>query len=86
MQVYNAVKRYMVRPAEQLFDTEADPNSINNLINDPELEDIKKRLSQKLNEWLVQQGDPGKVLDTWKVYNACLNGNHDIIKIENPID
>lgn len=80
MQVYNAVKRYMVRPAEQLFDIEADTNSVNNLINDPELDDIKKRLSKKLNEWLKQQGDPGKVLDTWKVYNACLDGNHDILK------
>jgi hypothetical protein len=42
------------RPAEQLFDVEADPHEVNNLANDPKhasvLKDLRQRMQRKLRE------------------------------------
>ena len=42
------------RPAQQLFDVEADPHEVNNLANDPEytkvLADLRSRMQKKLRE------------------------------------
>jgi len=42
------------RPAEQLFDVEADPHEVNNLANDPKfasvLKDLRERMQRKLRE------------------------------------
>jgi len=65
---YELVKRYMVRPAEELYDSAADPYEMNNLAANPNLADIKARLSAELDRWMAEQGDPGIRLDTPEGY------------------
>lgn len=47
------------RPAEELYDLLSDEYETNNLADDPELADVKERLSARLDEWMAQQGDRG---------------------------
>ncbi len=61
---YKLVNRYMRRPAEELYDNGKDPFNLNNLANDEHYGDIKKRLSNELDRWMKEQGDPGAALDT----------------------
>ena len=44
-------------PFEELYDLEADPYQEQNLINNPELIDVKNRLSAALENWMVTQND-----------------------------
>ncbi|QQE12495.1 sulfatase [Planctomycetota bacterium] len=46
------------RPAEELYDLEADPWEWNNLADDPEYASIKQELSGKLTGYLVKTNDP----------------------------
>ncbi len=47
------------RPAEELYDLENDPYEMNNLAADSQLETIKTRLQEQLDQWIAQQGDEG---------------------------
>ncbi len=47
------------RPAEELYDLEADPLETRNLAGNPELGAVKSRLSSALDSWMRQQGDKG---------------------------
>ncbi len=71
---YDMVKRYMHRPAEQLYHTAKDPYEMTNLANDPALSAIKARLSGELDRWMQDQGDPGAALDTMENYKAARLG------------
>jgi len=73
---YNLVKRYMSRPAEELYHTSADPFEMTNLAADPKHAEVKARLSAELDRWLVAQGDPGAVLDTREALQAAKDGGH----------
>jgi uncharacterized sulfatase len=46
------------RPAEELYDIKADPGCIKNLAGKPEHAKEQKKLRDKLNKRLVEQGDP----------------------------
>ena len=46
------------RPEFELFDLEKDPYSMNNVADNPEYENIKKELIQKLHAQLKKDGDP----------------------------
>ena len=46
------------KPTEELYDLENDPHEINNLADDPDYADIKKRLSEELDKWLELTNDP----------------------------
>jgi arylsulfatase A-like enzyme len=48
-------------PREMLFDTEADPDEVANLVSDPRFTAVKKRLSVKLERWIAASGDQGRV-------------------------
>ena len=63
---YDLVERYMRRPAEELYDLDADPIEFNNLVDDPDFAKIKKELSGELDRWIAEQEDPGVELDTKK--------------------
>jgi len=65
---YAMVRRYMRRPAEELYDTQADPQELNNLAGRPEVAEIQARLSAELDRWMRQQKDPGADLDTHEVW------------------
>jgi len=73
---YNMVKRYMRRPAEQLYHTAKDPYEMINLANDPAASAIKRRLSAELDRWMQAQGDPGVPVDTPQAYKAARRGLH----------
>ena len=54
------VKAYQYRPGVELYDLEADPFQLNNLAENPEYADVKKKLRGELLGWMEQQGDKGK--------------------------
>ena len=62
------------RPAEQLFDVEADPHEVNNLANDPEytkvLGDLRSRMQKKLRE----VNDLSFYPESFMVQNALQDG------------
>lgn len=81
---------YLVGPAprEFLFDTLADPDEVSNLAGDPLLATLKRRLSARLDRWMVESGDMGSIPERellasiWPdgvqpqtaPVDACLNG------------
>lgn len=73
---YRLVKRYMHRPAEQLYRTTDDPFEMDNLAGDPSNSAILKRLSDELDRWMKSQGDPGIPQDTMESISAARQGKH----------
>jgi arylsulfatase A-like enzyme len=57
----SVVQRYHQRPAEELYDLEADPHEQRNLIGQPDQAKRTVALRQQLNEWIKAQGDQQKV-------------------------
>ncbi|MCA9150927.1 MAG: sulfatase [Planctomycetales bacterium] len=74
--VYDKVKRYMLRPAEQLYHTTDDPYELHDLATSPQHQEIKARLSTKLDDWLKSQHDPGAEVDTMEALEAARRGEH----------
>ena len=72
----NLVKRYMNRPAEELYLLASDPYEMNNLAGEPAHAEAMARLSKELDAWMRRQGDPGAVLDTEAEWRASKKGNH----------
>lgn len=60
--------RFRKRPAEELYDTAADPKCLHNLAEDEAFSDAKQRLSRKLDAWMEAEGDPGAALDTQEAF------------------
>jgi uncharacterized sulfatase len=64
-------QRYFLpeKPLEELYDTEADPFELNNLVLDPESADTLQRLRTALDTWMVDIRDLGAVpemeLESW---------------------
>jgi N-sulfoglucosamine sulfohydrolase len=75
-QTYELVKRYMSRPAEQLYHTAADAYEMTNLAANQELANRKQQLIAALEEWMKSEGDPGAAQDTMKSLEASRRGNH----------
>lgn len=73
---YDLVQRYMQRPAESLYHTTSDPFELNDLISHPEHQAILQELRRELDEWLVEQGDPGIDQDTHETHQAAKRGDH----------
>lgn len=73
---YHLVKRYMRRPAEELYHTAVDPAEMTNLAGKPEHSAIHKKLSAELDRWLAAQDDPGIPLDTPEAHAAAKRGQH----------
>lgn len=73
---YRLIKRYMMRPAEELYHTAEDPYEMKNLAGDPSLAGIKAGLSAELDRWMAEQGDPGAALDTHEALDDAKNGRH----------
>lgn len=71
---YRLVKRYMHRPAEELYDMASDPYELTNLAEHPDREPLKAKLSAELDRWLTEQGDPGLALDTPRAHQAAKRG------------
>ena len=57
------VKRYLNRPAEQLYDLSKDPHELNNLAGREKQAKVKARLKQQLQDWMTSQGDLGQATE-----------------------
>jgi uncharacterized sulfatase len=73
---YQLVKRYLHRPAEELYFTAEDPAEMNNLVDHPEHSVIRSKLSRELDLWLNEQQDPGIPQDTVKAHESAKRGRH----------
>jgi uncharacterized sulfatase len=60
------------RPAEELFDIQADPDCLNNLAGDPKAASVQAALSDALTQYLTQTGDlrqtDPKAGQVWETY------------------
>ena len=65
---YAMVRRYMRRPAEELYDTVADPFELKDLAADPAYAARKAELAAELERWMAEQHDPGVPLDTREAF------------------
>lgn len=52
-----------MRPAEELYDLQADPDQLNNVAADPTRGAIKTRMRRMLDEWMRTTGDPRATTD-----------------------
>lgn len=57
------VDRYIHRPEFELYDLTQDPYELENLADLDGYTDIMANLKEKLDAWMVQQGDPGSSID-----------------------
>ena len=73
---YELVKRYMHRPAEQLYHTANDPYEMSNLAGNPKYARLQRRLRDELDRWMQMQGDPGAAQDTNEAIEAARQGRH----------
>ena len=64
------IDRTLIRPAEELYDVEADPQMMNNLINDDSHADRVESLKAKLHEWREANNDAGVEMDTQEAFQA----------------
>lgn len=59
------VRLYQHRPAEELYDLQADPYLLKNIAEDPAAQSVLVALRGKVDAWMAQQQDPGKIDDTY---------------------
>lgn len=57
-------ERFVKRPAVEFYDTQADPWEMNNLADNPAYQGRINQYKQKLQAWMMQQGDKGAGIDT----------------------
>ncbi len=57
------VKRYLNRPAEEMYDLSKDPHELNNLAGREKQAKVKARLKQQLQDWMTSQGDLGQATE-----------------------
>ena len=57
------MKRYHERPAEELYDLNADPNEQHNLASEPAQASRLKEMRAELEAWMREQGDERKVFN-----------------------
>jgi uncharacterized sulfatase len=78
--IYNLVKRYTRRPAEQFYHTAKDPYELKDLsavaIENVDLGRRRKRLQDALANWMEAQGDPGAAQDSNAALQAARQGKH----------
>lgn len=79
---YELVKRYLHRPAEQLYHLAGDAYEMQNLADQPELAERKRQLRSALDDWMKSQGDPGIEQDTAESHRAAKRGQHRFVPPE----
>jgi uncharacterized sulfatase len=57
VQAEKLVNNYLHRPAEELYDLEADPDELKNIAENPQFYEIKEDLRERLKNWMIAQGD-----------------------------
>ncbi|NNE90927.1 MAG: sulfatase [Verrucomicrobiales bacterium] len=74
---YDLVKRYMRRPAEQLYLTSSDPYEMENLAGTAEHTGALEKLRTELDSWMTEQKDPGAAVDTEEALKNSRKGTHE---------
>jgi arylsulfatase A-like enzyme len=59
-----------VRPKEELFDVKSDPYEINNLADDPAFASKLKELRGRLDTWMEETNDKGRVAESEEMYDS----------------
>ncbi len=67
-------------PAEELYDTEADPNQLNNLIDHPEHSQTVKRLRRVLFQWIVETKDTAFMPEQEMIRRANGKSPYDAVR------
>ena len=70
------VKRFMRRPAEELYRIDSDPYEMTNLAGQADEAAAEEQLSAELDRWMQAQGDPGAAIDTEEQWKASKAGKH----------
>ena len=73
---YRLIKRFMHRPAEQLYHVTDDPYEMNNLAGDKAQAKRLAKLRAELDRWMKAQNDPGAAVDTPEAIRASKEGRH----------
>jgi uncharacterized sulfatase len=73
---YALVKRYLSRPAEQLYHTAVDPYELSDLAQDSRHAATLDRFRAELDRWQAAQADPGAALDSPEAHQAAQRGEH----------
>lgn len=73
---YELAKRYMRRPADQLYQTDADPYEMDNLATSDDHSETLAKLSTELDRWMTAEEDPGAAVDTVEALEAARKGEH----------
>ncbi|WP_153558726.1 sulfatase family protein [Roseimaritima sediminicola] len=76
---YRLTRRYMRRPAVQLYHTAEDPHEMTNLADQPEMAEKLAELNRELDRWMTAQGDPGIPQDTLRSLEAARRGEHRFV-------
>ncbi len=58
------------RPAEELYDWQADPQQLHNLAGDPNHSGMLQKLRQRLDQWIRDTGDQGQKPETESRYDS----------------
>ncbi|MEM7697794.1 MAG: sulfatase [Verrucomicrobiota bacterium] len=74
-QAYEVIKRYMRRPAEELYLTLEDRYEQENVASDSGYEDQLTRLRAALDGWMESESDPGAAVDTPEALTASRKGS-----------
>ncbi len=64
------LEKYHHRPSVELYKVDEDPYEMNNLAENPEYLEVRKRLERELKRWMEEQNDPGTEMDNKDVLNA----------------
>ena len=59
-----------VRPREELYDLQSDPHEIHNLANDPKYAATLSELRQRLDRWIIETNDQGRVPESTVMYDS----------------
>jgi N-sulfoglucosamine sulfohydrolase len=70
------VRRYHEHPGEELYDVEADPYEMHNLAAEPKHAARLKELRGKVQAWMKEQGDQGKVFGNPRLLNETIRAQH----------
>jgi uncharacterized sulfatase len=62
-----------------LYRLSSDKYEMENLADQPEHAALKQRLSDQLDQWMREQGDPGIAQDTAESHKAAKHGNHRFV-------
>ena len=60
----------LTRPAEELYDLEADPHELNNLAANAAHQSTLKKLRARLNDWMKSTEDKGREPETAEMYDS----------------